>query len=878
MKLLERDALLAELSARLGEARNGRGCFVLVSGEAGVGKTALVDAFVHALPKGSRVLRGACDPVFPPRPFAPVADMARAAADGLRAALDAADRDRVFDRFLRLLRDQGSGAVVVFEDLHWADSATLDLLRVVGRRLPELPIVLVGTVRAHDVDPDEAVRAMLGDVPPRVVTEVEVQPLTIAAVETLCSGTHVDARRLHEATGGNPFYVTEIMAAGSTTLPATVRDAVAARVARLSPDGRGTVGAAAVLGTNIETDLLIAVTAGPSGESGLRECVRRGVLIEHGGVVAFRHDLARQAVLDRLGPDERALLNRRALAALQRGVVAVDDARLAHHAIEAGDAAAIGSLAPRAARQASGLGAHGEAADYLAIALALPTATDDDRSRAEMLELYAYECSVSGRIAAARASQEAALGLWRHLDDRRREGDAMRALATYMWLGGEGDVAREMARSSVSVLEAVEPPGAELAHAYAKLAQLLLNSGQDDAGAREWARRARDLAERIDDEPLVVHAMTTLALADVYVEGTTGEIPRGWLELEAALIRAQAAGLAEDIARILINLVETARDTRRYDLADRYASEAVAFLADREFDLYRDLLHSRLAQMEVQRGRWTAAERMARDLLAGSRRASQARSRALGVLGLVRARRGEVGAWDPLDEALRVAGPGELQEVCPLRAIRSEAAWLEGDLGRAREEAAIGLELATPLDAPFWHSELSFWAWRTNGIDRLPDGTFRPYVLHATGRHREASEAWLEVGFPYEAALALADSPEEDDLRAALLVFQRLGAGPMVGRVTGQLRERGARHLPRGPRPSTRTNPGGLSDRELEVLGLIRAGARNAEIAERLVLSPKTVDHHVSAILRKLDVPDRAAARRVATELRIEDGSRAGPT
>jgi predicted ATPase len=142
MTLLERDPLLAELTGRLVDARRGRGSFVLVSGEAGIGKTALVDAFVRGVPRATRVLRGSCDPVVPPRPFAPLGDMAARTPDGLRAALDAADRDRVFDRFLRLIRDQGSGAVVIFEDLHWADSATLDLLRVVGRRLPETPILV----------------------------------------------------------------------------------------------------------------------------------------------------------------------------------------------------------------------------------------------------------------------------------------------------------------------------------------------------------------------------------------------------------------------------------------------------------------------------------------------------------------------------------------------------------------------------------------------------------------------------------------------------------------------------------------------------------------------------------------------------------------
>src|SRR5215204_3386019 len=361
MTLLERDPHLAELNGRLVDARGGLGSFVLVSGEAGIGKTALVDAFVRAVPRSTRVLRGSCDPVVPPRPFAPLSDMAARTPDGLRAALDAADRDRVFERFLRLIRDQGSGAAVIFEDLHWADSATLDLLRVVGRRLPDTPILVVGTYRPHDVDDEHPLRATLGDIPARVIMEIQVPPLTAAAVEALSAATGIDGAGLHEATGGNAFFVTEVLAVGgATTLPPTVRDAVAARVARLSPDARRALEAAAVLGGRVEASLVTTVALTPAAASGLRECISRQLMQDHDGVVMFRHELARRAVLDRLAPSERVELNRRALAALQRGLVPADDVRMVQHAIEGGAVEAIATLAPRAAQHAAGLGAHGE--------------------------------------------------------------------------------------------------------------------------------------------------------------------------------------------------------------------------------------------------------------------------------------------------------------------------------------------------------------------------------------------------------------------------------------------------------------------------------------------------------------------------------------
>jgi DNA-binding CsgD family transcriptional regulator len=872
MTLLERDALLARLRASLATARRGRGQLVMVSGEAGIGKTALVDAFEAQLPRGTRVLRGACDPVVPARPFAPISDMANQLGDGLRSALEAADRDRVFARFLAILRGQGSGSVFIFEDLHWADSGTLDLLRVVARRLAEAPVLIIGTYRGHEIDGEHPLRQALGDIPPGLVSDLWVPPLTVVAVASLAAGTGIDAASLHEATGGNPFFVTEVIASGGKALPSTIRDAVGARFARLSPEAQHVLRAAAVLGSRVEPHLIAAVTEAAGAAAGLREALAREMLLDYGDVVGFRHELARRAVLDAVTPADRRRLSGRALAALRSGVASADAIRLAQHAMEAGDTQAIVELAPGAAEQAAGLGAHGEAADYLAIAIALPGETDE-LTRGELLERYAVACSVSDRIAAARTAEAAALDIWRRLGDRRREGNGLRALATFMWLGGEGDHARQVARAAVDVLEPITPRGHELAQAYAKVAQLVVNSGQDDAAGKRWATLALILAERIGDEPVAVHALTTLALAEIYPG-----VPIGLEKLEEAVQRAKAAGLLEETIRGLINLVETAHDLKWYDLADRFVDEAVAFLHDHEFELYRHLLSSRIAQLALEQGRWDVAEREARALLTASARSNQVRGRALEVLGRLGARRGEPGTWALLDEAMATVGPGELQEICPLHAARAEAAWLERDHGRAGVEAHAGLQLAIGTAAPFWYSELSFWAWRTGRIEELPEGTAEAYRLHASGNYRAAADAWARIGCPYQRAEALADSADETDLRDALHLLQGLGAKVLAARVSQRLRDLGVGQISRGPRPATRGNPAGLSPREMEVLQLIRLGLRNADMAERLVLSTKTVDHHVSAVLRKLGVPDRAAARREAERLGLEYGEPSRPT
>ncbi len=869
MTLLERAPELAELVARLAAVRRSGGQLVLVSGEAGIGKTALLDAFVAGLPRATGVLRGACDPIEPPRPFAPVGDMARQAGDGLSDALATADRDRVIDRFLAMIRRRAA-SVVVFEDLHWADSATLDLLRVVGRRLPETSTLLVGSYRGDEVGVQHPVRQMLGDLPAGLVSEIELPPLSIEAVATLARASGDRATDLHAATGGNPFFVTEVIASAGDALPASVRDAVTARVGRLSAAAQAAVRAAAILGPLSEPPLVIAVGE-RSATTGLREALERGMLEDHGGRLAFRHELARRAVVDALTPTNRSGLHRRALAALRSGIGTADPARLAQHAIEAGDPAAIVDLAPKAAAHAAGLGAHVEAADYLAVALAFPDAIDD-RSRAVLLERYAEECAVSDRIAASRSAQEAALDIWRRRGEHVREGNGLRALAMYMWHGGEGDRAREVAESAVKVLEPIKPHGHALALAYAKLAQLVMNSTQDDARATALASRALQLADRLGDEPVAVHALTTLAALETALVPTSPASTTLWDHLGEALRRARAAGLAEDVVRILINFVEAGRDLKRYDIAEDYAAEAVSFLRDHDFDLYRHLLLSRMAQIALERGRWADAERDADDLLAERTRSSQGRVRALETLGRLRARRGDPGAAAALDEALATVGAGELQDLIPLLAARAEVAWLANDVEAAGAEATRGIDLAQPIGGPYWYGELSFWAWRAGRIDRIPEGTEEPYVLHSLGRHRAAADAWASIGRPYDLAPALADSDAEVDLRESLGILHSLGARVLAARVEGRLRAMGAREIPRGPRPSTMANPFGLTDREIEVLALVRSGATNAQIASRLVLSAKTVDHHVSAVLRKLRVSSRSAAGREAERLGIQDG------
>jgi DNA-binding NarL/FixJ family response regulator len=867
VQLLERELFLAQLADLAADARRGQGQLVIISGEAGIGKSALVDAFAATQP--DRVLWGACDTVTPARPFAPVLDMAEQVGGDLREALRDGNKHRTSEVFLSLLRGPDAPALVVFEDVQWADEATLDLLRVVGRRLRTLSVLIVATCRDDDVGAGHPLRLTLGDIPASSTTTVRVPPLSAAAVRLLTEGTGIDGDALYAAAGGNPFFVTEVVAAGGQAVPATVRDAVWARASRLSAPARQALSAASVTG---RCDGRIVRTVADVGDDAVAECVARGMLVASGAVLDFRHELARRAVLEGLGGGERLKLERRALAVWRAERGDVDPARLAQHAVAAGDADAALEFVPAAARRAAALGAHREAAALYETVLPFANRLDP-AARARLLEAHARERFLTADVAAAISSQEEALVCWQGVGDGRGEGACTRSLAYLWWCAGEGNRARELAAGAVTLLES-RPPGPELAGAYATLAQLTMTGGHDHRAAVAFGQRAVELGEKFGEEQVVVHALNTIGTARVCMDDA-----RGWADLEESLARARAAHLDEDVSRAFANLVAEARHTRQYGVAERHLPDALRYTAEYDLDLNRKFVLGYQAEVALEQGRWDDAAGAALEALERvGPGAATARVQAMTVLARLRMRRGEADPWPLLDAALALALPqNDLLVVCPLRAARAEAAWLEGDNATAAAEAGAGLAVVLEHTSSWWRGELAFWAWKAAAVDDRPDGCAEPYELHMDGRFLEAAAAWEAIGCPYQRALALADSSDEADQREALAAFHVLGARPAAALAAARLRAQGARRIPRGPRSPTRANPAGLTPREMEVLALVADGLRNTEIADRLVVSPKTVDHHVSTVLAKLGVPNRQAAARQAARLGLQPGEAGRP-
>jgi tetratricopeptide (TPR) repeat protein len=766
--LVEREECLETLERALRSAAAGRGAMVVVSGEAGIGKTAVLEEFTRA-ERPIRLLWGWCEALFTPRPLGPLYDIAAQLGGALDAALrNGSSRETIFATVLDELGR--SPTVLVLEDVHWADEATLDLLKFLGRRASRLPLLVIVTVRDDEVGPAHPLRSVLGDLPRGAVHRVKLQPLSAAAVETLARRVGRSPRGLHAATAGNPFYVTEVLAARQRGIPATVRDAVLGRATRLSPKAREALETVSVIPGKTES-WLVEHLLGP--DSAVDECFAAGMLTSDQQGVGFRNDLARRAVEESLAPARRRGLHARALAALESAPSPAAAARLVHHAEGAGDAAAVQRWVTAAAERASALGAHREAAAHYALGLRFAEGLPPER-RGALLEGRSYEEYQYGLIPESMAAREEALAIWRRLGNRRREGAALRWLSRLAWSSGQRQAAERYAAEAVAVLEPLGP-SPELAWAYSNRSQLhMLAAETTDAVA--WGEKAIAMAETLGDGEVLVHALTNVGTAQI----RSLRPEDGYAKLGRALRLAGDAGYQEHVSRCYANFTGLVVD-KRYSEARRYLDQGLEYTEARDLDFWTTYLRTWRAQLFFDTGAWSDAEREATALLEHAGTMPVARIHVLCVLGRLRAARGEDAIWEMLDKAKALADrTAELQRLGPVAIARAEAAWLGGDPARAAVEARPAYELSAKKDHPWIRGVLAVWLHRAGALDQVPEELPRACALEIEGDPEGAAAEWERLGCPYDQALALAHGGASDLQARAARLLEPLGASATV--------------------------------------------------------------------------------------------------
>lgn len=857
-RLLERATVLAELDQAQRAVARGAGRMVLLRGEAGVGKTAVIARFVDRPGQRARVLRGWCDPLTSPRPLGPLVDMladtSGEQAAGLRAAVDAGDTEAIYARLIALF-DNDTASVCVIEDVHWADGATLDLLRFLSRRIASLPLLLVVSYRDDEIGDQHPLAVLLGDLATSAaVNRIRLEPLSKAAVAELSAGTGTNAASLHRLTGGNPFYVTEILAAGSDTreaLPRSVSEAVWGRLARLSNSGRETAHATAVCGPR--ADLALVHEVCPAASEGLAECLNAGVLVADAETVGFRHELARRAALDQIPAYLRRMLHKQALIFLTEPPVDPDAlGTLAFHADQAGDTDAVICYGPAAAERASSLGANREAAELYALTLRHAEAIPDEQ-RVRWLEQHAITSHLSGLPDAAVGSFYDAAALRHALGDRLGEAENLRLVSYLLWLLGRTSEGIEAGRASLRLLEGVGPCP-ELAWSLVNMAELA--SGDFDPRRVEYSMRAMAVGAEIGETAVVVRARAAVAMADV----TFGDT--GWDEVESVWREAiTTEGLTELGGIIGSTLCWFAALHHHLERAENYVTDVSAFCTAHDLGVFLPFATGAAALCALHRGDWAAALAYADDVLTRPAPGPMQRIMPLITVALIGARRGEQPVAGLLDEALAATEPDELFRLGAVWAARAEVAWLAGDDNTARAEAQAGLAAATsPHADPWLVGHLRRWAYMVGGP--LDDGpsvdTVTPYRLEVSGDWEAAAVEWMRMGCPYDAAIAQlgGDIPA---VEAALETFRALGARAASRRAQQRLALLRGRN-PDARRKATAADPHGLTNRERDVLELLAAGHSDAEIAAALYISPKTANRHVGAILAKLGVRNRTQA------------------
>jgi ATP/maltotriose-dependent transcriptional regulator MalT len=863
MDLIEREHFLALLQARLQNIETAEGHCVFVSGEAGIGKTSLVKKFCKNQQDNYKIYQGACDALFTPRPLAPLYDIMWQVNSNLwPGSHTPEERSELFAKFLAELSNQQQRVIIVFEDIHWADEATLDFIKFFARRIALLHCLFILTYREDEIYSGHPLRSVQGHLPPDSFTLLKLSPLSAEAVEKLAAEKGYNGKDVYNISGGNPFYVNEILAGYSVGVPDNIKNAILSTYNSAGEKTRRVWDLLSVVPVSFELKYLEMLE--PQYAAAIENCIEKKILIISEGQIFFKHELYRRTVEISLSPFKRVLLNKNILEMFRKSFEKNNEIeRIIHHAKNANAYGIVLQYAPLAAKQASAVGAHIEASKLYLTAIENYQGSDKNLP-VEFYEGYAYECYLTNQIKEAIIYTAKALNSWKAKKDTDKTGNSLRFLSRLWWFDGNRKRAEDFAEQSIKVL-GNQPSSSAKAMAFSNMSHLKMLTGAS-AEAIFWGEKAIAIAQELNDEEILSHALNNVGSVQMRIQSSS---QKGIALLKQSLAIALKNSYHEHVARAYTNLGINGVAIKEYNIAKEAFEEGIRYSKDKDLDSFTTYMLSWNAKLNLETGNWEEACSIAESLVARDVQPPAIKMCAADVIARIKMRRGDAGAIFLLDDSKTKAFElKDLQSIIPSVISLLEYEWITGETVIEKEFFESTLAMVKEMHNFFDYNEFTFWLQKARKQSLPFREIHEGYRVHNKTAAAKAALLWRQRGCPYEEALCLFESTS-DDKRKAVNIMHQLGAVAVFEKMKFEMRASGIKNIPRGIRKSTRANAALLTSRELDLLPLLKEGLQNKEIAARLFISAKTVDHHISSILFKLDVNSRNKAVKEALRREI---------
>jgi tetratricopeptide (TPR) repeat protein len=784
MELMEREVFLDILQSRFETVLDGEGHCVFVSGEAGIGKTSLIKAFSKELTNRCKIFQDTCDALFTPRPLAPLYDILLQLEDDLPANnQEIADRTAFFTRIFQALKNQKELSVVIFEDIHWADDATLDFIKFFARRISQLRCLFILTYRDNEIHSGAHLRNILSQLNRDSFIRLQLPPLSKQVVDKMAGERGWKGEDVYSISGGNPFYVNEILASYSVGIPENIRDSVLSVYNRQDAKTKHVWEILSVMPTGFSARYLDKMD--PFYADVIEEGLAAKMLVNNKGVISFKHELFRRAVEASLSPLVRVELNKKILELFLESFEENQQIeQIVHHAKNANEYDFVAYYAPIAARKAASVGSHTEAATLFLSAIEYYQDSDDD-TLIEFYESYAYECYLTNQIREAIIYAGRSLNLLEKKDNKEKIGNCMRFLSRLWWFNGNRKKAESFAVRAIDFLDK-QAASKEKAMAYSNMSQLKMLS-DEPADCIYWGEKAIEMAKELADEEILSHALNNVGDVQARIQPSK---EKGIELLQQSLNIALKNSYHEHVARAYTNLGHNGLLMKEHELAGRMLEEGIQYCEERDLDSWTTYMWGDMAKLKLETGNWKEAYEIADRLINNEDLASIVRIGALIVLATIKMRRGH-----DLDEALAFLTEAkemafetmELQRIIPALVALLEYEWLTGKRIVDQRSLDEAIAMVGKMGNMYENGEFAFWLVKARKQHIELRESFIGYQVDDRSLAIRASDIWEKAGYPYGQALTLFEAGDEEK-RKAISIVHALGAQAVYEKMKFEMR------------------------------------------------------------------------------------------